>query len=422
MSIIEVNNLGKRYNIGERQGYVALRDVLANIIRAPQRWFTGKVHGNKANDQNSFWALENINFQVEKGDVLGVIGRNGAGKSTLLKILSQITPPTTGEIKLRGRVGSLLEVGTGFHPELTGRENVFLNGAILGMKKNEIKKKFDAIVDFAGIEKFLDTPVKRYSSGMYVRLAFAVAAHLEPDILIVDEVLAVGDIDFQKKCLGRMKEVTTKEGRTVIFVSHNMGAIRGLCNRCILLEDGKIKSIGDTNRIVDEYMSISNSAAAVEIKGRDHVKGNGSVLINTVSMEDATDNVKKTTFAINESIRLSVDYEVKDSTRSDISFWVFFSDREGKQIISSFQKDTGIVSGQDIGRHRLAIDFNELGLLPGKYSVSMGVFRHQGTGIDFADWVDYCLTFEIDNFFANGQIFDQRLGVVDKKAIWKVLF
>ena len=198
-AIIEVKNLGKKYNIGERQGYVALRDVLTNIAKSPARWFGGKVKTVLGQaDANEFWALKDVNFTVEKGEVLGIIGRNGAGKSTLLKILSQITPPTTGEIKLRGRVGSLLEVGTGFHPELTGRENIFLNGAILGMRKKEIEKKFEEIVEFSGVGKFLDMPVKRYSSGMYVRLAFSVAAHMEPEILIVDEVLAVGDAEFQK--------------------------------------------------------------------------------------------------------------------------------------------------------------------------------------------------------------------------------
>ncbi len=202
MKIIEVENVGKKYLIGERQRYLALRDTLTNIMRAPFTWIKDKT--SRHDDSNDFWALKDISFTVEKGEVLGIIGRNGAGKSTLLKILSQITPPTTGEVRMRGSVGSLLEVGTGFHPELTGRENIMLNGAILGMKKAEIVRKFDEIVDFAEIGRFLDTPVKRYSSGMYVRLAFAVAAHLEPEVLLIDEVLAVGDIAFQKKCLGKM--------------------------------------------------------------------------------------------------------------------------------------------------------------------------------------------------------------------------
>jgi len=228
-SIITVENLSKKYIISHKkqEHYTAMRDVLVNGVKGFGKKLLGK--GNKSNTKEDFWALKDINFEIKQGDRVGIIGRNGAGKSTLLKILSRITEPTTGKIHLRGRVASLLEVGTGFHPELTGRENIFLNGAIMGMSKWEIKKKFDEIVEFAEVEKFLDTPVKRYSSGMYVRLAFAVAAHLEPEILIVDEVLAVGDAQFQKKCLGKMEDVG-KEGRTVLFVSHNMGAVNQLCN------------------------------------------------------------------------------------------------------------------------------------------------------------------------------------------------
>ena len=244
--MIEVKNLGKKYRIGEKEKYLALRDKIAHPIKAIK----------SLREQKDFWALEDVNFTVEPGEVLGVIGRNGAGKSTLLKILSRITPPTTGEIKMRGRVGSLLEVGTGFHPELTGRENIFLSGSILGMRKKEIEKKFDEIVEFAGIEKFLDTPVKRYSSGMYVRLGFAIAAHLEPEILLIDEVLAVGDAEFQKKCLGKMGDITKNDGRTIIFVSHNMNAIENLCSRVILLDKGGIVGQGNGIReIIKQYLT-----------------------------------------------------------------------------------------------------------------------------------------------------------------------
>lgn len=255
--IIEISNLGKKYGINHAKGgYVALRDVLANVFRSPFSFLlqkTKQVVGIQKKDE--FWALKDFDLQVQKGEVVGIIGANGAGKSTLLKILSQITPPSTGEVILRGKVGSLLEVGTGFHPELTGRENIFLNGAILGMKKHEIEKKFDRIVEFAGISKFLDTVVKHYSSGMYVRLAFSVAAHMEPDILLIDEVLAVGDAEFQKKCLGKMDEITKTEGRTILFVSHNMEAIRQICAKCVLLENGRVKSIGKTDDIVTEYLN-----------------------------------------------------------------------------------------------------------------------------------------------------------------------
>jgi lipopolysaccharide transport system ATP-binding protein len=260
MTVIKVENLSKQYRLGN----VGLGSLSHDL----NRWYQTSVRRRddpylkigEANDRsvkgNSeyVWALQDINFEVKQGEVLGIIGRNGAGKSTLLKILSRTTTPTTGQIKIKGRVASLLEVGTGFHPELTGRENIFLNGAILGMTKREIKSKFDEIVDFAGVERYIDTPVKRYSSGMYVRLAFGVAAHLEPEILIVDEVLAVGDVEFQKKALGKMKDVSTKDGRTVLFVSHNLASVLNLCEKIILLENGTIKEIGDSTKVISNYM------------------------------------------------------------------------------------------------------------------------------------------------------------------------
>ena len=253
-TVIRVENLGKKYIIGHQQQerYIALRDVISDRAKSLLKPF----QNSKSQTQNAheeFWALKDISFDIKQGDRVGIIGRNGAGKSTLLKVLSRITEPTTGRIHIKGRVASLLEVGTGFHPELTGRENIYLNGAILGMSRVEIQRKFDEIVAFAEVEKFLDTPVKRYSSGMYVRLAFAVAAHLEPDILIVDEVLAVGDAQFQKKCLGKMEQVG-KEGRTVLFVSHSIQAISQLTNRCILLRKGDVQFDGNTERAVMLYL------------------------------------------------------------------------------------------------------------------------------------------------------------------------
>jgi lipopolysaccharide transport system ATP-binding protein len=254
--IIEVKNLSKEYILTHNvQPYYTLRDFLTNFVKKPFEYFSSKNFSTK---KEKFMALKDVNFSVMPGEVIGIIGRNGAGKSTLLKILSQITPPTSGSIHLRGRVASLLEVGTGFHPELTGRENIFLNGAILGMTQKEIKSKFNEIVEFAGIEKFLDTPVKRYSSGMYVRLAFAVAAHLEPEILIVDEVLAVGDAEFQKKCLGKMGDIAKQDGRTVLFVSHNMAAIKQLCKKAILLDKGGIVLSGEVGFVVEHYLRRNN--------------------------------------------------------------------------------------------------------------------------------------------------------------------
>lgn len=263
---IHAERLGKKYRLRHQQAqrYLTLRDVLTEKAR---RLFSGTPLP-RAGASEDFWALRDVSFEVRRGEVIGIIGRNGAGKSTLLKILSRITEPTEGWVGINGRVGSLLEVGTGFHPELTGRENIYLNGAILGMKRAEIRRKFDEIVAFAEVEKFLDTPVKRYSTGMYVRLAFAVAAHLEPEILLVDEVLAVGDAEFQKKCLGKMETVSRKEGRTVLFVSHNMPAIQNLCARTVLLEAGRVRFFGATGDAVPLYLATAASIASFQRPGR----------------------------------------------------------------------------------------------------------------------------------------------------------
>ncbi len=265
--VIHAEHLSKRYYLGEGgRGlftYKCLRDTVSDILSAPLRWFRNpRSPIFNQNSDNMIWALKDVSFQLKRGEIVGIIGRNGSGKSTLLKILSRITPPTEGCAKIRGRIGALLEVGTGFHPELTGRENIFLNATILGMKKREIERKFDEIVDFAEIEKFIDTPVKHYSSGMYVRLAFAVAAHLEPEILIVDEVLAVGDANFQKKCLNKMQDAGQK-GRTVIFVSHNMPAITRLCERVILLDEGKVIKDGSSHQVVKAYLGSGLGTTAV---------------------------------------------------------------------------------------------------------------------------------------------------------------
>lgn len=255
---IRVENLGKMYHIGRaQQRHDTLRDLIVDTAVHIADW--GK---RRPKSDDTIWALKDVSFEVRRGEVVGIIGRNGAGKSTLLKILSRITEPTTGRAEIHGRVGSLLEVGTGFHPELTGRENIYLNGAILGMRRAEIDKKFDEIVAFSEIEKFLDTPVKRYSSGMYVRLAFAVAAHLEPEILLVDEVLAVGDVDFQRKCLGKMGDVA-KEGRTVLFVSHNMAAVRALCERTVLLTSGEVELSAPSSQTIEQYMMMNRTVSTV---------------------------------------------------------------------------------------------------------------------------------------------------------------
>jgi lipopolysaccharide transport system ATP-binding protein len=271
-SVIRAENLGKKYIIGHKgnRGYKTLREQMlqhvGNFYSRTKKLVRGQevLEGDEIEE---FWALKDLNFEIQKGDRVGIIGKNGAGKSTLLKVLSRITEPTTGKVFIKGRVASLLEVGTGFHPELTGRENIFLNGAIMGMGRAEIKRKFDEIVDFSGVEKFLDTPVKRYSSGMYVRLAFSVAAHLEPEILVVDEVLAVGDAEFQKKCLGKMQDVSNSEGRTVLFVSHNLMALSSLCNKGIYLKNGQVRSQGQIEQTLSDYTKEGMESHHSEWKG-----------------------------------------------------------------------------------------------------------------------------------------------------------
>lgn len=294
-SVIRVENLSKKYIIGHQkeQGYLTIRDAIAGGTRKLSQRILHPLksaHGTASNSEE-FWALKDISFDVKPGERLGIIGRNGAGKSTLLKVLSRITEPTSGRVTINGRVSSLLEVGTGFHPELTGRENIYLNGAILGMARQEVKRKFDEIVDFSGVEKFLDTPVKRYSSGMYVRLAFAVAAHLEPDILVVDEVLAVGDAEFQKRCLGRMSEVA-ESGRTVLFVSHNMGAILSLCQRTIVLDQGRVIDDGPSKESIANYFSDDRFQTGIDGEiGDVSRKGSGIVKLKRLQIFSQTGQI-----------------------------------------------------------------------------------------------------------------------------------
>jgi lipopolysaccharide transport system ATP-binding protein len=284
---IFIDGLSKRYQIGAKQeSYRTLRDLVVDTFSAPYRRLRLKLKqlSSDSSSPDTVWALADVSFEVKRGEVIGVIGRNGAGKSTLLKILSRVTEPTRGYAEVRGRVGSLLEVGTGFHPELTGRENIFLNGAILGMRRAEIQAKFDEIVQFSGIERFIDTPVKFYSSGMYLRLAFAVAAHFEPEVLLVDEVLAVGDLEFQKKCLGRMSKVA-KEGRTVLFVSHNLTAISSLTSRCVLLDEGRVKMFGDTEETISAYhAAIINAQQSLE--DRSDRSGTGQIRFTAIELLD----------------------------------------------------------------------------------------------------------------------------------------
>ena len=321
--IIKVENLSKRYQLGaSKTSYSTLRESLMATIKFPFK----AIQRNKfQNEKDTLWALKDVSFEVMPGDIVGIIGRNGAGKSTLLKILSRITEPTTGKIDLYGRVASLLEVGTGFHPKLTGRENIFLNGAILGMNRIEINRKFDEIVDFAEIEKFLDTAVKYYSSGMYVRLAFAVAAHLEPEILVVDEVLAVGDAQFQKKCLGKMADVA-KGGRTVLFVSHNITAIKALCTAGIYLQNGKIASLGPMQNVVDKYISGESLSSRKDI--------NETKDGFTIEYVEFTDNGIAGNFDIDKELTFTIKV-CGEKTFESININLFFNAAEGGVIFAT---------------------------------------------------------------------------------------
>jgi lipopolysaccharide transport system ATP-binding protein len=308
---VRVENLSKLYRIGQFGGYKTIRETLMNVAYAPFRHIRSITHQPSAISHelsaNSIWALKDVSFEIKRGEAVGIIGKNGSGKTTILKILSRITAPTEGSVEIHGRVGSLLEVGTGFHPELTGRENIYLNGAVIGMKKAEVERKFDEIVAFSEIEKFLDTPVKRFSSGMYVRLAFAVAAHLEPEILIVDEVLAVGDAPFQKKCLGKMGDVT-KEGRTVVFVSHNMASITRLCPRAILLDQGEILRDGPSYQVVSGYLDSGlGTMAAREWLDLSKAPGNDVVRLCAVRVRNEAGNVTDSV-DIRESVKIEIEY------------------------------------------------------------------------------------------------------------------
>jgi len=377
---IEVNGLGKQYVLGgAEKGDEDFRDMLAGALLAPFRRLK-RLQGSSA-DQESFWALKDVGFSVDVGDAVAIVGGNGAGKSTLLKVLSRITDPTEGSVKIRGRVSSLLEVGTGFHPDLTGRENIFLNGAILGMSRHEIRSKFDEIVAFADVERFLDTPVKRYSSGMYVRLAFAVAAHLEPEILVVDEVLAVGDAAFQRKCLGKMKDVG-QQGRTVLFVSHNMSAVSNLCRRAILLQQGSVVMDDLVEKVIPFYMGI-DSPRMVEYRS-EVSRPEPHVRSLRISQADAESSV----FRIDKPLRLL--FEIEACGQEGLEVAVKISNVEGvcvQHSCSSFLRDISLD-----GVAELACTVPAYGLAAGKYSVEFRLFKKHYQGYDINE---KALVFEV---------------------------
>jgi lipopolysaccharide transport system ATP-binding protein len=408
--VISVEGLGKVYKLSHQRQpaqYVTLREVITRKLAAPFRALNGEAHksGNGAPGSDihpvqaqteDFWALKDVSFEINQGDVVGIIGRNGAGKSTLLKVLSRITEPSAGRIRISGRVASLLEVGTGFHPELTGRENVFLNGAILGMHRAEIKQKFDEIVAFAEVEKFLDTPVKRYSSGMYVRLAFAVAAHLEPEILVVDEVLAVGDGEFQKKCLGKMDSVARSQGRTVLFVSHNMAAVQALCAKGLLLVNGKLDASGDIASCISRYQRHPGAANNATWKRAAGAR-TGPLVFRELSAQLQGEQ---------PNIRLEVDvsFNTESSHRPAICAFDIL-DAIGTPVMQALPSlEPFITPANSKRRFRFAI--NLPGLVPGQYQLTAWVGPHNNETYDI---VERCASFGIENSPTPGRTFPHSL-------------
>lgn len=419
---IEFNNVSKQYKLG----YVTARTLGDDL----NRWWTVNVlhkedpllkvgsvndRSQKA-DSDYVWALRNIDFKVEQGDVIGIIGKNGAGKSTLLKLLSRVTTPTIGTIRAKGRIASLLEVGTGFHPELTGRENIYMNGAILGMNKKEITRKIDEIVDFSGCERYIDTPTKRYSSGMTVRLGFAIAAHLEPEIMVVDEVLAVGDAEFQKKAIGKMKDVSSGEGRTVLFVSHNMGSIRNLCNNGVVLKDGSIDFVGTANEAVDYYMQLDGYDETIYRKIDDSVRKPDMPLnVEFISVEFSS---KKNVFAPADPVEFIFTVKAnKDAPECRINTTVFGMDDIPVGGVSNTQMFT--IKKDEVKRVTLKLYNHNLAL--GEYKVSFSV----GSGNLLSGQKDYdiirsVLTFKIDNISKD---IDNQGYIAQWKPSWgKIMF
>jgi lipopolysaccharide transport system ATP-binding protein len=422
-TIIAVENLSKSYLVGHQSSdtYTALRDVITrgarNFARKSLDFARGRqiVHGDEVEE---FWALREVSFETKRGEVVGIVGRNGAGKSTLLKLLSRITAPTSGRIRLRGRVASLLEVGTGFHPELTGRENIFVNGAILGMARDEIARKFDEIVAFAEVERFLDTPVKHYSSGMYVRLAFAVAAHLEPEILLVDEVLAVGDIQFQKKCLGKIDEVSREEGRTILFVSHNMSAIKSLCAKGIYLDAGRLKEVGDTKTVVYKYLrsgAIESNGEMVfkEIRG----KNQKAVFFTAVSILDYKRNVSSK-LEVTDPFYISLSYEYRYTT-SNVELEIRIETTDGVAVFSSahlLPNDNSRDGVQQSGIRYIKIP--AMFLMPDQYFVTIAAHTPL---IEVHDYHKQILRFEIVDSGTSWAKYGlyRQIGIVMVNLPWK---
>ena len=424
--VIQVENLSKYYCLGLIGGGTLREDVnrwWAKLRGQPDPLLRigESDHGNRKDGQ--LWALRDINLQVKQGEILGIIGRNGAGKSTLLKILSRITAPTEGRVKIKGRVGSLLEVGTGFHPELTGRENIYLNGTILGMTRPEVTRKLDEIVEFAEMAQFIDTPVKRYSSGMTVRLAFAVAAHLEPEILIIDEVLAVGDVAFQRKCLGKMGEVASG-GRTILFVSHNMESVQRLCTECALLSRGSVEQFGFVNDVVAAYLNtVARSGAGSFLREAAHTRQTaGRSTIFAVALRDQAGE-KCTMFNVWEPIGVELLLQHPDNshfTDGCVRAWICFHNAMGTPVLSYFEHDDRPPETDNPPPSTISARIAALDLPPGRYVLSCGLFLFDALGKrEIIDWVENIGTFDVAMLMADGRVFDHRIGQVAARCGWK---
>ena len=375
---IRAEKLGKLYHIGERERYVHLRDVMARSLRAPLRWLRGRGKPPKQ-DSTSLWALKDVSFEIKQGDVVGILGRNGAGKSTLLKVLARVTKPTRGFAEVRGRMGSLLEVGTGFHPELTGRENTFLSGAILGMRKDEIRRKFDEIVAFSEVEKFIDTPLKHYSSGMQMRLAFAVAAHLEPEILLIDEVLAVGDVQFQKKCLGKMDNVA-KQGRTILFVSHNLQHVQSICESGILLREGIVELQAGISQVAKGYLADSR-----------HSNANFRVDTGALTFEGISNRALLDEVLPNQDLIFRLSFRTGRVGLTNVMIDFALHNERGEYIVHSKSRLVDFRFSAPADRQfDIVYEINTPRLAPGRYTLTLYVHEH-GRPLLWIDNIDACL-------------------------------
>lgn len=405
--ILEVKNISKKFMINhEQQPYLSFRDSISNIFKTKHQ-------------KEEFWALSDVSFDLEQGDTLGIIGKNGAGKSTLLKVLSKITPPTSGKIIGRGRIASLLEVGTGFHPELSGRENVFMNGSILGMRRQEIIKNFDTIVDFAGVEKFIDTPLKHYSSGMQLRLAFAVAAFLENEILVIDEVLAVGDAEFQKKCMGKMDDIS-KSGRTILFVSHNIGAIQNLCNKGIVMQNGKLITLGTIENCINSYSNINEADLSISLLNRSDRQGTGKIKISKITVTNENFKPIDSIFS-GQNINIMFDYQTFSSSINDLDNIIISVQINNNQDIPIFTHHNRIIKKRfDVKSEKgtFIATINNIPLPQSTYFISFSLMQN-GIVVDTMSKAQKLDVLEGD-FFGYGEIPPSSHGLTLVKVDWSL--